>query len=165
MKLAEALITRADIQNRINALEGRLNANAVVQEGEECAEDPRELIKQLNEMSGELEKLVARINLTNAAVTRDGETLTAMLARRDCLKQRVAIMRDFLNCASNVGQRSRGSEIRLRPSVPVRGPASESGPNPGSTACSGCGMRPTTLPRPLRTPAMSCAEPLGLPPT
>ena len=37
MKLAEALITRADIQNRINALEGRLNANAVVQEGEECA--------------------------------------------------------------------------------------------------------------------------------
>ena len=29
-------------------------------------------------------------------------------------------MRDFLNCASNVGQRSRGSEIRLRPSVPVR---------------------------------------------
>ena len=120
MKLAEALITRADIQNRINALEGRLNANAVVQEGEECAEDPRELIKQLNEMSGELEKLVARINLTKAAVTRDGETLTAMLARRDCLKQRVAIMRDFLNCASNVGQRSRGSEIRLRPSVPVR---------------------------------------------
>ena len=90
MKLAEALITRADIQNRISALEGRLNANAVVQEGEECAEDPRELIKQLNEMSGELEKLVARINLTNAAVTRDGETLTAMLPVLDNLERAIA---------------------------------------------------------------------------
>ena len=50
-----------------------------------------------------------------------------------------------------------------RPSVPVRGPACESGPKPGSTACSGWGMSPTTLPRSLRTPAMSWAEPLGLP--
>ena len=50
-----------------------------------------------------------------------------------------------------------------RPSVPVRGPACESGPKPGSTACSGWGMSPTTLPRSLRTPAMSRAEPLGLP--
>src|SRR5699024_8355526 len=39
------------------------------------------------------------------------------------------------------------------------------GPKPSSTACSGWGMRPTTLPRSLRTPAMSRAEPLGLVPT
>ena len=38
------------------------------------------------------------------------------------------------------------------------------GPKPGSTACSGCGMRPTTLPRSLVTPAMSRYEPLGLSP-
>lgn len=31
----------------------------------------------------------------------------------------------------------------------------------GSTACSGCGIRPTTLPRSLRTPAMSLSEPFG----
>lgn len=120
MKLAEALITRADMQNRISELERRLNANAVVQEGEECAEEPRELIKQLSELSAQLENLISRINLTNASVMRNGEALTTLLARRDCLKQRISIMRDFLNCASNVGQRARGSEIRLRPSVPVR---------------------------------------------
>ena len=31
-----------------------------------------------------------------------------------------------------------------------------------STACSGCGIRPSTLPASLHTPAMSCAEPLKL---
>jgi hypothetical protein len=36
------------------------------------------------------------------------------------------------------------------------------GPSRGSTACSGWGMRPTTLPAGLRTPAMSDSEPLGL---
>ncbi len=38
------------------------------------------------------------------------------------------------------------------------------GPKPSSTACSGCGMRPTTLPRSLVMPAMSRREPLGLAP-
>src|SRR5579875_86252 len=32
----------------------------------------------------------------------------------------------------------------------------------GSTACSGCGIRPKTLPALLTTPAMSSWEPLGL---
>ena len=36
---------------------------------------------------------------------------------------------------------------------------------PGSTACSGCGMSPTTLPRALVIPAMSRREPLGFHPT
>ena len=40
MKLAEALINRADLQRRMNALEIRLNNNARVQEGEVPAEDP-----------------------------------------------------------------------------------------------------------------------------
>src|SRR5207248_11018075 len=33
-----------------------------------------------------------------------------------------------------------------------------------STACSGCGIRPTTLPASLQMPAMSRADPFGLPP-
>ena len=39
------------------------------------------------------------------------------------------------------------------------------GPVRSSTACSGCGMRPTTRPFSLVTPAMSLLDPLGLPPT
>ena len=37
-------------------------------------------------------------------------------------------------------------------------------PVSGSTACSGCGIRPNTLPRSLTTPAMSSSEPLGFSP-
>ena len=37
-------------------------------------------------------------------------------------------------------------------------------PVSGSTACSGCGIRPSTLPASLTTPAMSLSEPLGFSP-
>ena len=40
MKLATALAERADLQNRLSELGGRLNRNAKVQEGEEPAESP-----------------------------------------------------------------------------------------------------------------------------
>jgi hypothetical protein len=43
-----------------------------------------------------------------------------------------------------------------KPSPSVVGPVSV------STACSGCGISPTTLPASLQMPAMSCSEPLGL---
>ena len=43
---------------------------------------------------------------------------------------------------------------RLRTEVKNASPSVD-GPNPSSTACSGWGMRPTTLPRSLVMPAMS----------
>ena len=46
MKLAEALQERADIVNNIERLQSRIRNNALVQEGEEPAENPKELIKE-----------------------------------------------------------------------------------------------------------------------
>ena len=48
--------------------------------------------------------------------------------------------------------------------IEVKNPRPSVRPVPisGSTACSGCGMRPTTLPAALVMPAMSRSEPLGL---
>ena len=120
MKLAEALIERADLQKRLDQLEERLNNNALVQEGEEPAEDPVSLLAEMVAANASLEDLVTRINLTNAAVTVDGQTLTALIAKRDSLTRRVRITRRFLNAASQTGMRSRGSEIVLKSSVPVR---------------------------------------------
>lgn len=120
MKLAEALIERADLQKRLDQLEERLNNNALVQEGEEPAEDPVGLLAELVTMTASFEDLVTRINLTNASVKVDGQTLTALIARRDALTKRIRITRRFLNCASQTGMRSRGSEIVLKSSVPVR---------------------------------------------
>ena len=62
MKLAEALIRRADCQKRIAQLKGRLLTNAKVQEGDKPAETPQELIAELERVSAELFDLIKRIN-------------------------------------------------------------------------------------------------------
>ena len=82
MKLAEALINRADLQRRMNALEIRLNNNARVQEGEVPAEDPMLLLSELMEVTQQLEDLVTRINLTNSQTLDGDDTLTGLLAQR-----------------------------------------------------------------------------------
>ena len=47
MKLANALSQRSELQTRIHQLEARLYNNAQVQEGERPAEDPEELLREL----------------------------------------------------------------------------------------------------------------------
>ena len=119
MKLAEALILRADLQKRLEQLRQRLILNAQVQEGEQPAEDPESLLRELDEVTGELESLIRQINLTNAQTLTDGETLTALLARRDCLTEKISILRSFLNTASNISGRSSRMEIKIYSTVPV----------------------------------------------
>ena len=65
MKLALALSERADIQRKISDLSQRLIRNSNVQEGEKPAEDPIELMKELDVLYGQLETLISRINQTN----------------------------------------------------------------------------------------------------
>ena len=62
MKLANALSQRSELQDRIRQLEHRLNNNAQVQEGESPAEDPEELLRELEEDYAQLEALIASIN-------------------------------------------------------------------------------------------------------
>lgn len=86
MKLAEALLLRADVQKKIASLRDRVVANAVVQEGDEPHEDPAALMKQSLGALAELEELVTKINRTNlVAKLEDGRALTDALARRDTL--------------------------------------------------------------------------------
>ena len=120
MKLAEALIERADLQKRLDQLEDRLQSNALVQDGEEPAEDPVALMAEYVTVSVSLEELITRINLTNAVTDVNGLTLTALIAKRDCLQKRVRAMRRFLGTASQTAMRSRGSEIIVKSTVPVR---------------------------------------------
>ena len=58
MKLAEALQERADLNRRIQQLQGRLNSNAVVQEGERPPENPQELLRELDGCIAQLEALI-----------------------------------------------------------------------------------------------------------
>lgn len=119
MSLAEALQMRADIKTRISQLHSRLNDNAKVQEGEAPAEDPLRLIELLNAECSAYEELIRRINLTNAATVFDGQTLTALLARRDTLSLELSIFRDFLQQASQRIDRYSKTEIKILPTVDV----------------------------------------------
>ena len=82
MKLAEALQERADLNRRIQQLQQRLGNNAIVQENEKPIEDPKALLEELDRCIASLEDIITRINLTNCRTQVDGESLTALLARR-----------------------------------------------------------------------------------
>ena len=120
MKLAEALQERADLNRRIEQLRSRLQNNCLTQEGETPAEDPEALLEELNGAFGRLEYLIAAINRTNCAVTAGGETLTSLIARKDCLSVKLAAYRDLVYAASQAAHRARGTEIRVLPTVDVR---------------------------------------------
>jgi len=119
MKLAEALMERADLQRRIAQMNGRLNNNARVQEGEKPAEDPRVLLRELEKETGRLEELIAKINLTNSAALIGGKPLTWYLARRDARQTQLQTLRSFRDAASSLYERARGSEIKIVSTVDV----------------------------------------------
>lgn len=120
MKLAEALQERADLNRAIQQLENRLSNNALVQEGERPAEDPQELLDQLDAAVDRLEELTTAVNLANCRTLCEGESLTQLLARRDAMTLRVRVLRNFLEEASQSARRARGTEIRLLSTVNVR---------------------------------------------
>ena len=119
MKLAEALQERADLLKRIEQLRIRLSNNVLVQEGEKPAEDPAALLTELDRCITRSEELMTRINLTNAAVMVEGESLTALLARRDCLKTKLSAWRDTVSTASQTARRATHSEIRIQSAIDV----------------------------------------------
>ncbi|MDE6784358.1 MAG: DIP1984 family protein [Ruminococcus sp.] len=119
MKLATALSIRADLQGRLNELEKRLIANSKVQEGEKPSENPVELIAEKDKIIAELENLISKINITNSVIKYNDVTVTEMLAKRDCLKINIRIMRNFLNSSSDKVNRYSKSEIAIKSTVDV----------------------------------------------
>ncbi len=121
MKLAEALKLRADLNTRLSRLKVRLVANSKVQEGDSPSEDPGELLAELDEVTGQLEELIWRINTTNSrTVDAEGRTLTQLIARRDVLMLKEGALRDLLNSASNRIDRYSRNEIAIHSTVDVR---------------------------------------------
>jgi len=120
MKLAEALILRADAQKRIEQLRQRLNNNAQIQEGEKPAEAPQTLLYEFEQVAGELTRLIQQINVTNVSTKLDnGMTLANALAERDVLKLRHSVYAGLANAAKPSQVRYSLSEIRLQSTVDV----------------------------------------------
>ena len=114
MKLAEALQERADLNRKIEELRRRLTNVVLVQEGEDPAEDPDELLEELEGATGRLEQLMAAINLTNCRTKADGKTLTELIAKKDALTLKLSAYRDLVYTAGQNTSRARGTEIRVK---------------------------------------------------
>ena len=120
MKLAEALILRADYQKRIEQIKQRLTRNAKIQEGDEPAENPAKLIEELERISKELLRLIQRINSTNSATKLEkGLTVSDAIAVRDVLRLKHAIYRDLAEAATVTHDRYTKSEVKFRSTVKV----------------------------------------------
>jgi hypothetical protein len=119
MKLAEGLSLRKDLQTRIEQLKTRLLNNLKVQEGDEPAERPDDLMKELDACLNQLEDIMFRINATNMHTVKDGRTLTAMMAERDVLGKRIQVLRDAFDRASQSQDRYGRNEIKYVTTVDI----------------------------------------------
>lgn len=120
MKLAEALVLRADAQKRLVQLRQRITVSARHQEGESPPEDPAELIAEADRTADELEALIRRINLTNGATEFEpGVSLTDALARRDVLGVRRGFLAETALVASVRQDRHTKSEVKFVTAIDV----------------------------------------------
>jgi hypothetical protein len=86
MKLAEALVQRKALQQRISQAEEAITLSAVSSEGWDPDEDPKAIEQDLARLHQEFEELVVRIHRTNiSARLESGKTLTEAIAHRDTL--------------------------------------------------------------------------------
>jgi hypothetical protein len=120
MKLAEALILRADCKKRLEQLKARALRNAKVQEGDQPSEDPRELLAEVERVARELADLVKRINRTNAATPfGDGLNVSDALAERDAVSLRYHLYSELAQAASITQARYSRSEVKYVSAVNV----------------------------------------------
>ena len=120
MKLAEALILRADAQKRIEQLRERLQASAKVQEGEQPPENPQDLMAELERVSANLLDLIKRINKTNSiSEFGPGVSLSDALADRDVLMLTRSVYSSLAQAASVAQSRYSRSEIKYYSTVNV----------------------------------------------
>lgn len=120
MKLAEALLLRADLQKKLVSLQTRVQKYTVVQEGERPAEDPNEILKQVGEVAGQLHRLVFAINTANLqSAIASGESITEALAKRDSLIIHHKVLVGVVDSCTKPVERYGVKEIRWLVTVDV----------------------------------------------
>ena len=121
MKLAEALILRADLQKRMEQIRNRLRNNILIQEGEEPSEDPEILFQEFINTQKELTEIIKKINKTNNT-TKFNEKwmLSDALVERDALIQRRSIYSSAVDQASERTDRYSRTEIKYVSTINVK---------------------------------------------
>lgn len=121
VKLAEALIERANIQRRMDTLKERMMANARVADGDTPAENAMALLAEYEQLAATLLDYIRRINNTNNREQLEpGMTLVDAIARRDVLRMRQQAYLNLAGAAMSGVQRMYGQvEVRYHRVVDV----------------------------------------------
>lgn len=120
MKLAEALIMRADTQNKLHEMRIRLVDSSKIQEGENPPEDPQELLIECSRLLKEQKSLIQRINKTNSFTKIDNEkTLSDLITERDILKQEISILTTLVDNSLIRQDRYSKSEIKFYSTIDI----------------------------------------------
>lgn len=121
MKLAEALLLRADLQKRIEQIKSRLKNNIMVQEGEAPSEEPEDLLKEFINSQKELATIIKRINKTNNTTLYNEEwTLSDALVERDILLDKRSVLASSVERASSRHDRYSKTEIKYVSTINVK---------------------------------------------
>ena len=115
MKLAEALAERKALDARLSSIEGRLRANARIQEGDAVSEDPERLFALLDSTAEELRTLMVRIARTNRETVVD--RASERIERRSADDVRVVPVIDVVarkHEADALAARIRGIDARIQ---------------------------------------------------
>ncbi|AUZ04272.1 MULTISPECIES: DIP1984 family protein [Vitreoscilla] len=120
MKLAEALLERKNLQTQLASIGQRLQANVLVQEGDEPSENPQTLLQDALRLNTQLHRLIKAIHLTNAqAMSTHNRPLMDALNERDALLQQHRILQQTIDAASEKQNRYSNHEIRWVKTVSV----------------------------------------------
>ena len=120
MKLAEALADRSDCQKKLELIRSRLDRTARIQEGEEPAEEPDELLSEADSIYMRLRELISAINRTNSRTAFDKDrTISDVIVERDLIGKRRDFLSGVADAANSRWDRYSKSEVRYVMTVPV----------------------------------------------
>lgn len=94
MLLAEALIYRKELKQRLDFLTQRLAQVAVKKDGQQPLEEPVTLLAEFDEALSQYRQLITAIHKTNLVAKVDGDkSVTEAVIIRDMLDERMALLR------------------------------------------------------------------------
>ena len=120
MKLAEALLLRADLKKKLLSLRERIGRNAMVQEGEAPKEKVEDLLAEATSVLQDQQTLVRRINAANESVKlSDGRLLGDVLALRETLIAQHSLLASTIAATHKDVDRYSQREIKWVPQIHV----------------------------------------------
>ena len=114
MKLAEALLLRAEYQTKIANLQNRILSNLKVQEDEKPLENPQNLLDELLDTNDKLCGLIKKINAkNNTVILPDGKILSESIVEREMLMKKRNILAAIAAKAIEKDYRLTHAELKM----------------------------------------------------